>query len=164
MGLGLFLGALAIGACALSAASESHNKTNTRYAEQERYYIIDHRPAVSQQVKVDFYDNYRAVDNYLARLIGEGSGGVGLLILTCRYQKVNNSQLNNIIKDLQDIRDYRNNLSHNKNKWSQIPDPKSYYNSVLSRVTNIVNNDRNHIAQMMYKEASFLKQKRQNQW
>ena len=92
MGLGLLVGAAIVGTVVGSNVSKSK-------------LISDN----SQSYKVSFYDEYRNLDNYLGRLVGQGSGGVGLLILTYKYTDFYLPVLGSWMSVLKEVRDYRNN-------------------------------------------------------
>lgn len=159
--IGLLLGALAVGALACSGSSSSSSVARHR---EVTTYDLDALDAyerrskyLGQKEKVEFFDYYREVDNYLARLIGEGSGGVGLLMNAIKFQKLNNYELRNIRNELKEIKDYRNNLAHNKDKWQNLPDPKSWYSSVLSKVKRLARNDETNVAHALFKQAQYSK-------
>ena len=163
MGLGLIIGAIAVGAalCAHSSSSQSSsNVTYTSAPSRPVYNVIYQDRTVSHQQKVSFFDTYRSLDNYLARLIGEGSGGIGLLIYTCKHLNVQIDALNRLIPGLRQARDYRNNLAHNKNCWSQIPDPDIDLRHLLDRVRSIVCSNSSYISKMMYRELANMKARR----
>ncbi len=155
--LGLLLGALAVGAiCSYSDHNSSvYKKKENNSNTQGRNYIQYRQVYVNETEKVTFFDNYRALDNYLGRLVGKGSGGVTLLINTIKHRGVNNSELESIYNDLRNVRDYRNNLAHNKNQWNQLPNPRSSYNQILSKVRNVVVRNESSVAKAMYYQAKY---------
>ena len=63
------------------------------------------------------------------------------------------------MNELREIRDYRNNLCHNKNKWKYLPDPKDHYSRVISRVRSLVDYDSSNVARALYKQAAYSKSK-----
>ncbi len=91
-------------------------------------------------VKVRFFDKYRELDVYLSRMVGESYGGVGLLISACTHiaNKTGSSQHRQTCQILNDIRNYRNKLAHNKGRWESIEDIDTsyidYIDSLMSHV------------------------------
>lgn len=175
MGIGLLVGAFALGAFAAHSVAKNRNERSTEnYGVRVNYAPAPVRTIICQSVpvraithrttefneKVEFFDNYRALDVKLARLIGQGSGGIGLLINACRYQGLNINSLNNLIKDLRAARDYRNILAHNRKRWKELSNPNHNFSTVLNRVETIVNKNVNYVAKKMYAAANHKKQTR----
>ena len=165
MGIGLLVGAFALGAFAAHSVAKNRNERSTEnYGVRVNYTpapvrTITHRTTEFNE-KVEFFDNYRALDVKLARLIGQGSGGIGLLINACRYQGLNINSLNNLIKDLRAASDYRNILAHNRKRWKELSNPNHSFSTVLNRVETIVNKNVNYVAKKMYAAANHKKQTR----
>lgn len=143
MGLGLLVGAAIVGTVVGSNVSKSK-------------LISDN----SQSYKVSFYDEYRNLDNYLGRLVGQGSGGVGLLILTYKYTDFYLPVLGSWMSVLKEVRDYRNNLSHNKNRWAEISDPETYYFDCMCEIRREIESYETYVSRSMYKELFELNRRR----
>jgi len=167
MGIGwLIAGAIGLAALAGSSSSSSSSsrtttttyyrlpRTSTRRTTYTPHRSSSHYVTTSEQEKINFFDDYRALDVQIARLIGEGSGGIGLLVKAMKYGYLKNvSNLREYYCDLKEIRDYRNMLAHNKNRWCNMSSPKSWYRQSLSKVKSICYNYSSEVGRALYSVA-----------
>lgn len=116
MGLGLFLGGLVVGSLLFGGGGEGDT------------YVIHN----GSTTKEWFFDKYREVDVTLSRMVGESSGGFGLLISAFKYQGRSDAQARQVASIMMEIRNYRNSLAHNRNRWRDISNPSQQMCQVLS--------------------------------
>ena len=117
--LGAILGGMLIGGIVSSCASR--NRTNKQ---------IEIMQEAERKLKkqVEFYDEFRELDNRLARNVREGYKGITYLIKGLEVSNYNYD----LIKRLKNIRNYRGRLSHDRNKWRDIPEPsRSLMNDIM---------------------------------
>ena len=102
-----------------------------------------------EKAKVNFFDTYRDFDVYLARIAGrKGSSGVSLLINAMRNSN-GDRKMKSLVPALKAMRDYRNNLAHNHNKWKDLPNPSFPYGTTIQQVKAIVEPERTHYAKLL---------------
>lgn len=106
----------------------------------------------TQQAKISFFDSYRAFDTYVARLAGQGSGGVTFLIRSMQRNTTDKKMLS-LVSTLKQMRNYRNILSHNRNKWRDLPDPQFAFTSTIDRAKSIIESEKKHYAKMLRRAA-----------
>ena len=85
--------------------------------------------------KVAFMDAYHALDSYLADCVGDSYKGVVYLRsgLIGYGKRTGNQWCFDWARTLKDCNQWRNDLSHNKDKWRRMPDPPSYLTDFLVR-------------------------------
>jgi leucyl aminopeptidase (aminopeptidase T) len=102
----------------VSGCAGAHKAKKEREELQEQLRI---QKAKDRKLKlqVEFFDSFRELDNKLARMIGVGKKGVAYLIngLTITHAS------EKATRAFKNIRDYRNQLSHDKRKWIHVPAP-----------------------------------------
>jgi hypothetical protein len=108
------------------------------------------------EIQVEFYDDFRALDNKLARVVGEGYKGVAYLINGLKVTKSNS----NLIYSLKNIRNYRGRLSHDKRKWKDIPAPDESVMKDLSYAKRWVGNNFSQASNLVYKGKKAFSNKR----
>ena len=174
--LGWILGALAVGAILSSgdSSSSSSSSSSRTYSNSDHYYISGptskrrytnntstHKyTSNGQEEKVEFFDKYRELDVRLARLIGEGSGGIGLFILAYRYRKINAPSISHAVENLVEVKDYRNNLAHKRTQWRYMDDPRGYYVDTIREISSFVDYHSSDVARGMMAEKKILDAKR----
>ena len=95
--------------------------------------------------KIEFFDKYREIDNYLASLIGLEYKGITYFISGAvgrgKTDYYYDDEWWDMIKTLRRIREYRNMLGHDKSKWQSLPDPDpSYVKYLRSFGANVYSN------------------------
>ena len=125
-----------------SAGSSTSNRSNTS-ARTNTTKSTD----TKLQKQVEFFDEFRSLDNKLARNVREGYKGVTYLI---KGMDVTNSNAN-VKNSLKNIRNYRNQLSHDKRKWKDVPAPTSSLMSDLHKAINWVNSNYSYAGKLVYK-------------
>ena len=77
--------------------------------------------------KERFYDTYRALDVKLSRVVGKGEYGVNMYIRSSQNKNTNKNAVAKLIR----CKDYRNMISHGKDKWKNMPDPETWMTGFL---------------------------------
>ena len=102
----------------VSGCVEAHKAKKEREKLQEQ---LRAQQAKDRKLKlqVEFFDAFRELDNKLARMIGAGKKGVAYIVngLTITHAS------EKVMRAFKNIRDYRNQLSHDKRKWIHVPAP-----------------------------------------
>lgn len=164
MGLGLLLGALGIGAICGASSQDSFSNLSSSADDAMLFSLAcaarNSRNTTTENAKVAFFDKYRKLDVYLGRLVGEGGGGITLLINAIRHQGLNTKGLRPLLNGLVEMRNYRNILAHSKNRWRSIPNPSSSYSSTLDKVRYLVDRDLNNVAHALRKQYNYAKSRR----
>ena len=107
--------------------------------------------------QVEFFDEFRELDNKLARSIRKGFKGVTYLIKGMEVAK-SNRDLQNCFKS---IRNYRGQLSHDKRKWKDIPAPSDSLMNDLYQAKRWVENNYSYASHLVYKgERAFSRETR----
>lgn len=107
--------------------------------------------------QVKFFDEFRALDNRLARNVREGYKGVTYLIKGMDVAKFNRD-LQNCFKN---IRNFRNQMSHDRRKWKDIPAPSDSLMNDLYRAKKWVDNNSSYAGSLVYKgKKAFSNSKR----
>ena len=100
--------------------------------------------------QVEFFDEFRSLDNRLARNVREGYKGVTYLIKGMDVSRTNQG-IKNCLKN---IRNYRGQLSHDKRKWKNIPAPSESLMNDLKRAKNWVDSNYSYASKLVYKGKS----------
>ena len=75
--------------------------------------------------QINFFDEFRALDNKLSRMVRKGYKGITYLINGLEKAHMNPR----LVSALKNIRNYRNILCHDKRAWTNVAEPA---NSVMS--------------------------------
>ena len=110
--------------------------------------IVRTDPKLEKQV--DFFDDFRALDNKLARMVNEGYKGVTYLI---NGMYANKSHYD-MREKLKNIRNYRGRLTHDKKKWASIPAPSDSVMRDLKIAIKWVDENYSLSAKLVYKGKS----------
>lgn len=135
------LGALLAGTVAVFAIAGARNsiKEKERRREQSKSsgYSYSYQPATyggtDYDDKVEFLDAYRELDSYLADFVGESYRGITYLRsgVIGYVKRTGDKNWREYARELKEAREWRNYLSHNKNKWHVMQDPPSDLTSFL---------------------------------
>ena len=155
--LALIAGAV-VGSCLISGGetkcktqTSTNNVIRVRYNYSQptsdnykRYNDTPKRESVYDN-KVEFFDKYREIDNYLASFIGLEYKGITYFISGAvgrgKTDYYYDDEWWDMIKTLKRIREYRNMLGHDKSKWQSLPDPDpSYVKYLRSFGANVYSN------------------------
>ncbi len=122
--------------------------------KQETTYVVHTN---RHERKVRFYDTYRKLDRYLAGMVNAESGGISLLIQTTNYlwKRTGNSNCHFIASTLENIRAYRNRISHNERRWAEIPDVSSETISALETIYNWVWENSDEVEDMLWNTVEY---------
>ena len=102
----------------VSGCVEAHKAKKEREKLQEQLRIQQAKDR-KLKLQVEFFDSFRELDNKLARMIGAGKKGVAYLVNGLTITHASEKSM----RAFKNIRDYRNQLSHDKRKWIHVPAP-----------------------------------------
>ena len=106
------------------------------------------------QRQIEFFDSFRELDNKLARMVRQGYKGVTYLVKGMEITRFSNQNLLNSFKN---IRNFRNQLSHDKRKWCDVPAPSASVMSDLRRAVAWVRENYSYASSLTYKGLQAFK-------
>lgn len=147
--LGTIIGGIVVGGILTEyiQSKKEEKRSKSQVKNYTKTVVVKESVDTMLQRKVCFYDQYRELDNKLARYVREGYKGVAYLKNGLRVSKSNS----NLQNRLRNIKDYRNKLSHDKRRWVNIESPSNALMSDLAAVISWVKQNENYAAKMVYK-------------
>ena len=136
-----------------SSCTQSYRASRTQTRSQQSKPVVITKTVVKEvtnqklERQVTFYDEFRELDNKLARNIGKGYKGVTYLIKGLEVTDANYS----LRRSLKNIKNYRGQLSHDKRKWKDIPAPSESIMSDLRRAKDWVYYNSSLAGKLVYK-------------
>ena len=98
--------------------------------------------------QIEFFDDFRRLDNRLARGVNKGYKGVTYLV---KGMEVTRFSDRGLIYALKNIRNFRNKLSHDKRRWCEVEAPSASIMADLRRAENWVNSNYSYASTLTYK-------------
>ena len=114
---------------------------------------IKTKPGVSKNKKITFFDRYRELDCKLGRLVGEGSGGITMMIKAYKQGLLRGDGYSYAMPRLIKAREYRNQIAHTKEKWENVQNPNGGLLNDLNYIFDLIKQDGSHIAKAMRKAS-----------
>lgn len=151
---GTIAGFAVMGACA--SKREKEERKSNQGCSYSSHYSVSYG-GNDYEKKVDFFDAYRSLDNYLASFVGENYRGIIYLRSGfIGYAKMGYHKLYEIVDKLNDCRKYRNYIGHDKSKWSTLKDPEDWMEPFLRSMLSVATNRSHEIVVMVEEGKSYL--------
>ena len=143
--LGVLLGGAVIGGMVSNCIGGKRARRESD--ELELMFLMQQAQNNKLQAQITFFDEFRALDNQLARFVREGYKGVTYLIKAMEIMYDDEDMINAV----KAVRNYRNRLSHDRNKWAAIPAPSAYVMKTLRALQRWTDENMSEVGRLVWK-------------